>query len=167
MNQTIEAEVKEKLLSTSFYEPLKGLDYINDVNISEYTTYSFIGTEACCEHLFAAPLDDPAIGQLCTSAAMCNGHASTSADPTAPPFEPTIIVGKQRCCQLCGRQYLNKKHSRMYKESNTCCICRQTFENDALLKIHNEKTIKSGVCCKKNCSMAFTGDLTEHLNRHK
>lgn len=169
MNQTIEAEVKEKLLSTSFFGPLKELDSMG-LNISEYTTYSFIATDACCEPLFAAQLNDAAIDQPCTSAAMCNGHASTSSDPAPPPFDETHIVGKQRCCHLCGRNYLNRKHSNLYKDTNTCCICKETFENDALLKIHNEKYIKSGVCCKKNCSMAFSGNPIEdekHFNRHK
>lgn len=145
------AEIKKKLLETPFYRPLIGSSHMVS-DFSHCTTYSFNGTDAVAQQLY-----DPLPSSSASSA-----------------FEETVITrtaaGKVRFCQLCGIQFLNSKHSHMWKDNNTCCVCKVKFATDEALKQHNDETLKAGKCCWKNCSIPITDDMDEnmkHLKKHK
>lgn len=155
MNQDTEAEIKRKMLTTPFYQPLNG-------------TYSLNGSDAAVQQLYK-----PSPSTAVNAQRNHNNGAFAAIDPefrAQSAFDETVCIGKTRYCQLCGRPFLNSKHSHMYKDNNKCCVCKESFPTDAALKQHNDESLQAGKCCKPNCSIAIIADMEEnkkHLDRHK
>lgn len=174
MDRNIEAEVRDECLNTwCLYGPLKPSE-------SGYTSYLFNATDSIVQHLFESPASRSHDCEASTSAATSssdNNPAMQSSMPP-PPFAPrrkstssrfnkTVVKGKRRECQLCDREYGNKKHQSLYRERNICCVCRLQFDDEISLIEHVDQRAITKKCCL--CGLELTDDPKAndyHFKRH-
>lgn len=151
MDREIEAEIRKKLLGSRFYRPLNKIPI--ELAMDDYTVYVIDGTESFVQPWFQPSENDSV-----------NSQPSTSMQ-----FEETIVNENGRICQLCGRAYKTKRHQTLFREKNTCCVCREIFASEELLIQHFAQTIKAKICCVKNCHEPVY-DVPKknesHFNRH-
>lgn len=172
MDRNITDKIEENLFSTLFYHPLK-----NSANV--HTTYRLDATHPSIQPLFQSPAKSPINYQASTSHGtepIVNSVQSSMPPPTLPlarksialQFNKTIVIGKERECQLCDRAYKNKRHQTLYREKNICCICRRQFMDKSALVQHVDETIKAKICCLCKLPLSDDRETNEyHFKHHK
>lgn len=177
MSESIKAEIRKELLNKwLLYQPLKESTF-------GFEMFSINGTDPSVQHLFQLPVNNSTNNGASTSTDGTRpfvNPARSSMPPPPPPsakkpmasrFEETVVIGKDRACQLCDRSYKNKRHQNMFREQNICCVCRYEFPDEPTLKQHNSQTLKAvhAICCVKDCNWPLSDDPETneyHFNRH-
>lgn len=173
MSDLIKAEILKNLLKSLFYQQSE------KSTITGYKMFSLNGSNPSVQHLFQLPANDSNSHRASTSSEtrpFVNFDHLSMPPPPPPPsakgpissqFDKTVVIGKERECQLCDRAYKNIRHQKLYREQNICCICRLKFPDEPALIQHVHQTLKANICCVCNSALSDNPETNEyHFKQH-